>query len=130
MNSGPAVSRWLGCGVIAAATAGVVLALADVDTPLRGPLVLLALAGAPAAVVAAWLQSLDMLARIVVACAVAVALDALVAEAMLALGTWSPGMGLVAILLICAVGGVLRMKPARGALISHRWARGDPPAAG
>jgi hypothetical protein len=122
MNSGSASSRWLACGAIAAASGGVVLALADVDTPLRGPLILLSLAAAPAVVVAAWLKSLDMFARIVVACAAAIALNALVAETMLALGTWSPRACLVAVLLVCAAGSVLRSRPVRDALISHRRA--------
>ena len=119
MNAGPAISRCIACGVIAAGSAGVVLALADIHTPLRGPLVLLSLTAAPAAVVARWLQSLDVFARIVVACAAAIVLNALVAETMLALGAWSPRMGLVAVLLICAAGSAFQVKPVRDALISH-----------
>jgi len=122
MISGSASCRWLVCGAIAAASGGVVLALADVDTPLRAPLVLLSLAAAPAVAVAAWLESLDMFARIVVACAAAIALNALVAETMLALGIWSLRTCLVAVLLVCAIGSVLRSRPVRDALISHRWA--------
>jgi len=123
MISGSASCRWLVCGAIAAASGGVVLALADVETPLRAPLILLSLAAAPAVVVAAWLKSLDMFARIVVACAAAIALNALVAESMLAMGIWSPRACLVAVLLVCAAGSVLRARPVRDALISHRWAQ-------
>jgi hypothetical protein len=126
MNSSLASSRWLACGVIAAGSAGVVLALADVNTPLRGPLVLLSMAAAPAAVVVSWLRSLDLFARIVVACCAAITVNALVAEIMLALGSWSPRRGLIAVLLICAVGGALQLGPVRDALISHR--RGARPA--
>jgi hypothetical protein len=122
MNSSPAFSGWVACGVIAAGSAAVVLTLADIDTPVRGPVVFLFLAGAPVAVIAGWMESLDIFARIVVACAAAIALNALVAGTMLELGTWSPRMGLVAVLLICALGSVLRLRPVRDALISHRWA--------
>jgi hypothetical protein len=122
MNSSPASSRWLALGAVAAASGGVVLALADINTPVRVPLILLSLAAAPAVVVAAWLKSLDMFARIVVAGTAAIALNALVAETMLALGTWSPRTCLVAVLLVCAVGSVLQAGPVRDALISHRRA--------
>lgn len=119
MKSSPAISRFIACGVIAAGSAGVVLALADADIPLRGPLTLLSLAGAPLAVFATWLQSLDAFARAVVACTAALALHAFVAETTLALGTWSPRMGLVAILLICAAGSAFQLRPVRDALTSH-----------
>jgi hypothetical protein len=45
MKLSPAFTRCLAYGAIAAGGAGAVLALADVETPLRGPLALLALAG-------------------------------------------------------------------------------------
>jgi hypothetical protein len=116
MHSGTATSRWMAYGAIAAGGAGAALALAGIDTPLRGPLVLLVLAGTPAAVAASWLTSLDIFARIIVASAVAITLNALVAEAMVALGAWSPRTGLVALLLICAVGSALRLKSVRDLL--------------
>jgi len=114
MHSGTATSRWRAYGAIAAGGVGAALALAGTDTPLRGPLVLLVLAVTPAAVAASWLKSLDIFARIIVASAVAITLNALVAETMVALGAWSPRTGLVALLLICAVGSALRLKSVRG----------------
>jgi hypothetical protein len=127
MYSGLAVSRWIAYGAIAAGSAGAVLALAGLGTPLRGPLVLLFLAGAPAAVAASWLRSLDIFAKVVVACAAAIVLNALVAETLLALGAWSPRMGLVAVLLICAVGGAVGAA-ARFRAAGGRWPH--PSAAG
>jgi hypothetical protein len=129
MNPSRASSRWLARGVIAAGSVGAVLALAEVDTPLRGPLVLLSLAGAPAAVVASWLTSLDIFARAIVACAAAIVLNALVAEIMLALGIWSPGTGLIAVLLICAAGRAPQVAPVRD-VISRRRAPRPAHAAG
>ena len=132
MYSGLAVSRWIAYGAIAAGSAGAVLALAGLGTPLRGPLVLLFLAGAPAAVAASWLRSLDIFAKVVVACAAAIVLIALVAETLLALGAWSPRMGLVAVLLICAVGaavGAAARRRAAGGRWPHPIRAGRPPAA-
>jgi hypothetical protein len=94
----------------------VVLALGDIDTPLRGPLVLIAMAGVPVLAAASWLPSLDIFARIIAACAAAIALNALVSETMLALGAWSPAIALVTVLLICAAGSALRLGPVRGVL--------------
>jgi hypothetical protein len=122
MKLSPAFTRCLAYGAIAAGGAGVVLALADVETPLRDPLALLALAGVPAVVITGWLESLDIFSRIVVAAAAAIALNALIAESMLELGTWSPRIVLVTVLLICAVGRVLQSGAVRDALIAHRWA--------
>jgi hypothetical protein len=122
MNSGPMVGRFLASGVTAAVSASVVFALADVSTPLSSPLGSASLAGAPTAVIASWLRSLDIFPRVVVACTAALALNALMADSTLALGTWSPRMGLIAVLLVCAVGLTLELRAVRDVLISHRWA--------
>ena len=95
--------RWLACAVIAAGTAGVGLALTHSDLPLRGPLVLLFLAAAPAMAVAGLLRGLDTFGRIFAGCAATVVINVLVAETMIAAGAWSPDHGLVAVVVITAV---------------------------
>jgi len=70
--------RLLACAVIAAGAAGVGLALAGASGPLRGPLVLLFLAAAPAMAVAGLLRGLDRFGRIFAACAATVVINVLV----------------------------------------------------
>jgi hypothetical protein len=122
MIPGIAHSRWLACGMIAAGSSGVVLVLAAIDKPVRGPLVLLFLAAAPAAVVGGLLRGLDTVGRIVVGGAAATAINAVVAETMLASGTWSPPAGLVAVAAICAGGGLFLLPPAWAVVASRRRA--------
>ncbi len=120
--------RWLACAVIAAGMAGVGLALADADSPLRAPLVLLFLATAPAMAVAGLLRGLDTFGRIFVGCAATVVINVLVAETMIAAGAWSPDRGLVAVVVITAVMGAVQLPlrsragrhaPKRRAAIGH-----------
>lgn len=63
----------------------------------RGTAIVLFLLGAPAVAVAAALRTVDPLARVVVAVAAAVVINALVAEVMLATGSWSVAGGLLAV---------------------------------
>jgi len=102
MRSGHGLTRWFAGGVIAAGTAGAVLALADVETPLRVPLVLIFLAGVPALAVASLLGGVDAYARLVVAGSAAIVVNIVVAEAMILSGTWSARTGLVAVALVSA----------------------------
>ncbi len=102
MRSGDGLTRWLAGGVIAAGTAGAILALADVETPLRVPLVLIFLAGVPALAVASLLGGVDAYARLVVAGSAAIVVNIVVAEAMILSGTWSARTGLVAVALVSA----------------------------
>ncbi|MET9417896.1 hypothetical protein ABZY03_27640 [Streptomyces klenkii] len=87
--------------VAGAATAiagvGAVLALADIGSPLRAPFTLFFLLVAPACAVGAALRGLDPLSRSVVAAGGAVAVDMLVAQAMLALHTWTVRGGVAAV---------------------------------
>lgn len=88
--------------VIAGAAAGAggvgaALALADVDSPLRAPFTLFFLLAAPASAIGATLRGLDPLVRPVLAVAGALALDLLVAQAMLALHLWSVRGGVVTV---------------------------------
>ena len=103
MRSGHGLTRWVAGGVIAAGTAGVILALAGIETPLRVPLVLIFLAGWPALAVASLLAGLGSFAQVVVAGSAAIVIDILVAEAMILSGTWSPRTGLVAVALASAM---------------------------
>jgi hypothetical protein len=100
---------------VAAAVAGVgtVLALADISSPLRGPLTLFFLLAAPGAAIGSALRGLDPWGRWISAVAGAVALDLLVAEAMLATHRWSVTGGVVTIAVISVVGLLAPMVPAR-----------------
>ncbi len=68
---------------------GAALALADISSPLRAPFTFFFLVAAPAAALACSLLGLDPLSRAVVALAGSIALDLLVAQAMLMLRVWS-----------------------------------------
>ncbi|QLE71388.1 hypothetical protein FGW37_07070 [Streptomyces rectiverticillatus] len=81
----------------AIAGVGAVLALADIGSPLRAPFTLFFLLVAPACAVGAALRGLDPLSRSVVAAGGAVAVDVLVAQAMLALHTWTVRGGVAAV---------------------------------
>jgi hypothetical protein len=66
-------------------------------------LILLFLLVAPAGCFAALLPGLDTAARAIVSATAGLVILTLVAEVMLAASLWSPGGGLVAIAVICAV---------------------------
>ncbi|KOG85521.1 hypothetical protein [Streptomyces varsoviensis] len=87
---------------------GAALALGDFDSPLRAPFALFFLLAAPACAVAAALRGLDPLGRWVAAAGGAIAIDLLIAQAMLALHLWSVAGGVVAVaavsLVLCALG--------------------------
>lgn len=81
---------------------GAVLALADIPSPVRAPFTFFFLAAAPGAAFAALLAGLDPLTRVVVAAAASVAVDLLVAEALLALHLWSVRGGVAAVAAVSA----------------------------
>ncbi len=113
MRAGIAAPRYLRGGIVIVGSAGALLALAGINSAARGPLVLLFLLAAPGLAVASLLRRLDPWARIVVAVTAAIAVNALVAETMLAAGMWSPSAGLLAITAISAVIGVIGLRTAR-----------------
>ncbi|MFG2581441.1 hypothetical protein [Streptomyces malaysiensis] len=76
---------------------GAALALADVHSPLRAPFTLFFLLAAPALAIGSALRGLDALIRPVPAVAGALALNLLVAQAMLALRLWSARGGVAAV---------------------------------
>lgn len=79
------------------AACGALLALTDSGSPLRGPCALFFLLAAPALAIAAALRGLDPFGRLITALAGAVALDMLVAQAMLTMHRWSVTGGIVAV---------------------------------
>ncbi len=82
---------------VAVAGAGALLALTDADSPLRGPFTLFFLLLAPGAALGAALRGLEPFGRVVVSLAGAVAIDFLVAQAMLATHSWSVRGGITAV---------------------------------
>ncbi|MER8016547.1 hypothetical protein ACIQ7S_25540 [Streptomyces griseoluteus] len=81
----------------ATAACGALLALTDSGSPLRGPCALFFLLAAPALAIAVALRGLDPFGRLTAALAGAVALDMLVAQAMLTVHRWSVTGGIVAV---------------------------------
>ncbi|MFJ9041336.1 hypothetical protein ACIRF8_32830 [Streptomyces sp. NPDC102406] len=85
-----------GAGVVAGG-AGLVLALTDAASPLRGPLALFFLLAAPGAAFAAALRGLDPWARSLVSLAGALTVVMLVAQGMLATHHWSVDGGVLTV---------------------------------
>lgn len=88
---------------VAVGGTGAVLALADIASPLRALCVLVFLLLAPAAAIATALGRLDPLGRAVAAGAGALAVNLLVAQAMLALHSWSARGGVVAVAVLSGI---------------------------
>jgi hypothetical protein len=93
----------LAYAVLGAGLCGAGLALAEVTSPLRSPLVLLFLVTAPLLGVFGLLRGLDLFGRIFATGAAMVVINVCVPETMLAAGVWSPRGSLVAIIVISAV---------------------------
>ncbi|PIB06862.1 MULTISPECIES: hypothetical protein [Streptomyces] len=82
---------------------GAILALAGVDSPLRGPFTLFFLLAAPSAAIATALRGLEPFGRVLASVAGAVAVNMLVAQGMLAMHQWSVGGGIVAVTAISSL---------------------------
>ncbi|GAA2262260.1 hypothetical protein GCM10010145_28960 [Streptomyces ruber] len=95
----------------AVAAAGALLALTDAASPLRAPLTLFFLLAAPGAAIGASLRGLPLLGRVVTSVAGAVAVDLLVAQALLAARVWSVRGGIVAVTAVSVL--VLLLVPVR-----------------
>ncbi|GAA5702768.1 MULTISPECIES: hypothetical protein [Streptomyces] len=106
-RSGQGPGRDLSPLLAGAATAiggvGAVLALADVDSPLRGPFTLFFLLAAPSVAIGAVLRGLEPFGRVLVSVAGAVAVDMLVAQGMLAVHRWSVHGGIAAVTAISSL---------------------------
>jgi [ribosomal protein S18]-alanine N-acetyltransferase len=120
-----AASVVLGAAV-AAGVVGLGLALAGVDSAVRAILVLLFLAVAPTAAAAGLLRTLDGFARLIIAAAADITILALTAVIMLAVGMWSPTGGLMAVMVLTAVGWAAQWPAVRRAVRRAVSARGGP----
>ncbi|MFH8612383.1 hypothetical protein ACH4D5_33350 [Streptomyces sp. NPDC018029] len=104
---------------VAVGGVGAVLALVDLDSPLRGPCTLFFLLAAPGAAIGAALRALTPWGRAVVSVSGAAAVNLLVAQGMLALHVWSVRGGVAAVaalsslILLLTVVRRLRGRPAR-----------------
>ena len=107
------------------ATAGAALAFADFSSPLRAPLAFFFLLLAPAAAIAGGLEALDPVSRTVLALIGSVVLNTLVAQLLLALGSWSAqtAVAIVAMLSVLALAARL-MSPTH----PHQPNRAEGPA--
>ncbi|MBC9715363.1 hypothetical protein H9Y04_22705 [Streptomyces sp. TRM66268-LWL] len=76
---------------------GAILAFGDLDSPLRGPLTLALLLGAPSGAIAIALNGLQPWGRVVASLMGGAALNLLVAQAMLAMHMWSVRGGMIAV---------------------------------
>lgn len=102
---------------------GAALALADIASPLRAPFTFFFLLVVPGAAFASLPGGLDPLARAVLALAGSVAVDVLVAEALIALHLWSVRGGVA---VVAAISAALFLAPAA----RRGCARGRTAAAG
>jgi len=82
---------------------GAILALVDVDSPLRGPFTFFFLLAAPSVAIAAALRGLEPFGRVLASVAGAVAVDMLVAQGMLAVHRWSARGGIAAVTAISSL---------------------------
>jgi uncharacterized membrane protein len=80
-----------------ACAAGAVLALANIETPVRPFLTLLFLLVVPGAAVAGLLRDRDPLTALTIGAAASLAINVLLAEAMLLFDAWSPRAGVATI---------------------------------
>ncbi|MFE0173930.1 hypothetical protein ACFWZ2_16580 [Streptomyces sp. NPDC059002] len=88
---------------VAVGGVGATLALIDLDSPLRGPFTLFFLLAAPAAAIGAALRGLTPWGRIVASASGAIAVNLLVAQAMLALHMWSVRGGVAAVTVLSSL---------------------------
>ncbi|MWA10105.1 hypothetical protein [Streptomyces sp. BA2] len=85
---------------VAVGAVGAMLALTDIDSPLRAPFTLFFLLAAPGGAIGAALRGLDPWGRIIASVSGSFAVNLLVAQAMLALHMWSVRGGVAAITVI------------------------------
>jgi hypothetical protein len=116
---------WLTRGVIvaavAAAAAGLGLAVAGVQSPARTVLVLLFLAAGPAAAVAGLLRGFPLASRLIIAGTADVVIIAAIAIIMLSMGLWSPTGGLLAVAGVTVACFAAQLPPVRRAFAAG-WA--------
>ncbi|MBA2893622.1 hypothetical protein [Nonomuraea soli] len=92
-----------------ACVAGAVIALADLQTPLRPLLISVFLLVVPGAAVVGLLRDRDPLAALSVGAAASLVLNVLLAEAMVLFNVWSPRAGVATVAVLGAFMWVLRV---------------------
>jgi|SRR5437868_3712085 len=92
-----------------ACVAGAVIALADIETPLRPFLISLFLLVVPGAAVVGLLRDRDPLAALSVGAAASLVLNVLLAQAMLLFDAWSPRAGVATVAVLGGFMYVLRV---------------------
>jgi hypothetical protein len=113
------VTRWaLGITGLAGAV-GVALELAGVHSGARSVLVLLFLAIAPTAAIAGLLRTVDVLARLVIACTANIAILTLTGIIMIGEGVWSPTGGLLVVSGLTAACAIVQLPPVRQRLTAR-----------
>jgi hypothetical protein len=101
---------------IAAGSLGAIMAIANVSSPVRAPLLLIFLLVAPAAAIAGLLDRFDGLARLIIAGTAAIVINFLVAEIMLAAGLWSPRGSVIVVTVITVVSALAQSARVRARL--------------
>ncbi|WP_229898152.1 hypothetical protein [Streptomyces finlayi] len=107
---------------LAVAAAGAVLAFVDLPSPLRMPCTVVFMVLAPGLAVAGWLRGLEPLGRLVASTTAALALNLLVAQAMLAMRLWSIRGGIAAVAGISVLLFLLTLLRRRGGRTTRRQA--------
>lgn len=95
--------------LVISATLVVVLTLGDISTPLRAPAAFWFLLVGPGMAFVPFLRLREWLAEALLAIALSIALDALVAGTMLYAGIWSPTLALVVLVEVTFAGAVLQV---------------------
>ncbi|MEV0122822.1 hypothetical protein AB0I16_14965 [Streptomyces sp. NPDC050703] len=106
---------------VAVGGVGATLALAGLDSPLRGPFTLFFLIAAPGAAIATALRALEPWGRTVAAVAGSIAVNMLVAQVMLALHVWSVRGGVVAVTVLSALVLLLLEAKRLRRHVARRW---------
>jgi hypothetical protein len=108
--------RAVTAAAIAAGSVGAIMAIANIGSPVRAPLVLIFLLVAPAAAIAGLLDRFDGLARLIIAGTAAIVINFLVAEIMLAAGLWSPRGSVIVVTVITVVSALAQVARVRARL--------------
>jgi hypothetical protein len=101
---------------IAAGSVGAIMAIANISSPVRAPLLLIFLLVAPAAAIAGLLDRFDGLAQLIIAGTAAIVINFLVAEIMLAAGLWSPRGSVIVVTVITVVSALAQVARVRARL--------------
>jgi hypothetical protein len=118
------LTRLLVGAAMGAGAAGVILALADVHSPVRTALVILFVVVAPTAAIAGLLRSFDVFARLILAVVAALAVVSILGVILLSAGLWSPIGELVGVAVftaLCLAAQVPSVRARVAAWAGPRW---------